>query len=522
MGSNLAASSQSIIRCAVVANRSTVLRAWCTSRPGVLKIKKRSRFGRAVNKSAGSARRFSAVITLCEITANRSHAAFAPKYLHGITPPASSFFTTSCTPSTVPAFSRCHWIKRPAFHSPMFVTTTKCFTLLPSSNKVSCRCRTCAAPAASSAAVWFRRKCSYAECIPPGWKTSPSPTTCSRASTAPESWWKQDESLTYNYKTGPSSGIVIKNNIGDHANGYGVPGTSSWIADHEHRRRLLAARIATGVVAGLEGGEEPLGEIALCGLEGTAHGLRHLRAYEDVALRGPGLALAVARPVRRVGAGESGDVTLMVDDGHLAAILAGEGVVGEEFVDHLSGGESLAEQYEAARAVAHIDVGLGSDAAGAGLGPGHHGADGKVLGGDGDAAIAGGGVVGHDGEGIDVSGGQRERREEAEQDSVHRDCYITAATACAGTDGVKGRWHDNRHTLVTELSESGAGDEVIMSIAGHVSRAMLSRYSHVRIEAKRRALDEIAARQNAADEKRKEEAERREQAAAASPSAVIQ
>ena len=36
---------------------------------------------------------------------------------------------------------------------------------------------------------------------------------------------------------------------------------------------------------------------------------------------------------------------------------------------------------------------------------------------------------------------------------------------------------------------SGAGDEVIMSIAGHVSRAMLSRYSHVRMEAKRRALD---------------------------------
>jgi len=42
---------------------------------------------------------------------------------------------------------------------------------------------------------------------------------------------------------------------------------------------------------------------------------------------------------------------------------------------------------------------------------------------------------------------------------------------------VVGRWHDNRHTLVTELAESGAGDEVIMSIAGHVSRAMLSRYS---------------------------------------------
>jgi hypothetical protein len=47
-----------------------------------------------------------------------------------------------------------------------------------------------------------------------------------------------------------------------------------------------------------------------------------------------------------------------------------------------------------------------------------------------------------------------------------------------------------------------------MSIAGHVSRAVLSRYSYVRMEAKRRALDEIAARQRAADEKRKVEAER--------------
>jgi hypothetical protein len=49
-----------------------------------------------------------------------------------------------------------------------------------------------------------------------------------------------------------------------------------------------------------------------------------------------------------------------------------------------------------------------------------------------------------------------------------------------------------------------------MSIAGHVSRAMLSRYSHVRMEAKRRALDGIAARQSAADQKRKNDAERRE------------
>jgi hypothetical protein len=72
------------------------------------------------------------------------------------------------------------------------------------------------------------------------------------------------------------------------------------------------------------------------------------------------------------------------------------------------------------------------------------------------------------------------------------------------------------------VSGSGAGDELIMSIAGHVSRAMLLRYSHVRMEAKRRALDEISSRQRAADEKRKDEAERQQQASTAPQSVVIQ
>ena len=61
-----------------------------------------------------------------------------------------------------------------------------------------------------------------------------------------------------------------------------------------------------------------------------------------------------------------------------------------------------------------------------------------------------------------------------------------------------------------------------MSIAGHVSRAMLSRYSHVRMEAKRRALDEIAARQRAADEKRTQEIERQRQAEMVPQKLVIQ
>jgi site-specific recombinase XerD len=56
---------------------------------------------------------------------------------------------------------------------------------------------------------------------------------------------------------------------------------------------------------------------------------------------------------------------------------------------------------------------------------------------------------------------------------------------------VTGRWHDNRHTLITDLAESGAGDETIRDIAGHVSRQMLKHYSHIRMEAKRTALESI-------------------------------
>ena len=100
--------------------------------------------------------------------------------------------------------------------------------------------------------------------------------------------------------------------------------------------------------------------------------------------------------------------------------------------------------------------------------------------------------------------------------------FKTAWTKVREKAGVKGRWHDNRHTLVTELAESGAGDEVIMSIAGHVSRAMLSRYSHVRMEAKRRALDEIAARQRTADERRQQELQQLDETAVASQALVIQ
>lgn len=57
---------------------------------------------------------------------------------------------------------------------------------------------------------------------------------------------------------------------------------------------------------------------------------------------------------------------------------------------------------------------------------------------------------------------------------------------------VTGRWHDSRHTFITDLAESGeAGDETIRDLAGHVSKNMLKHYSHIRTEAKRRAVDSL-------------------------------
>lgn len=54
------------------------------------------------------------------------------------------------------------------------------------------------------------------------------------------------------------------------------------------------------------------------------------------------------------------------------------------------------------------------------------------------------------------------------------------------------RFHDLRHTFISRLAESQASDSTVMALAGHVSRAMMERYSHIRMEAKRRAVDTMS------------------------------
>jgi integrase len=64
-------------------------------------------------------------------------------------------------------------------------------------------------------------------------------------------------------------------------------------------------------------------------------------------------------------------------------------------------------------------------------------------------------------------------------------------TKKAGLQGF--RFHDLRHCAITQLAENGTSDSTIMAIAGHVSRRMLERYSHVRMEAKRKAMEALSA-----------------------------
>ncbi len=55
------------------------------------------------------------------------------------------------------------------------------------------------------------------------------------------------------------------------------------------------------------------------------------------------------------------------------------------------------------------------------------------------------------------------------------------------------RLHDLRHTAATKMAEAGVPESTMLSLMGHMSRAMLERYSHIRMAAKREAVESLAA-----------------------------
>jgi hypothetical protein len=70
------------------------------------------------------------------------------------------------------------------------------------------------------------------------------------------------------------------------------------------------------------------------------------------------------------------------------------------------------------------------------------------------------------------------------------ECGADVSKVKSSTAGL--HFHDLRYHAITVLAESQASDHTVMAIAGHVSQRMRAHYSHVRIEATRKALDALA------------------------------
>ena len=67
-----------------------------------------------------------------------------------------------------------------------------------------------------------------------------------------------------------------------------------------------------------------------------------------------------------------------------------------------------------------------------------------------------------------------------------------AWTLACKSAGVSYRWHDCRHTFINRLAENPqVSEETIRALAGHVSKKMPERYSHIRISAKQAAISSL-------------------------------
>jgi integrase len=58
------------------------------------------------------------------------------------------------------------------------------------------------------------------------------------------------------------------------------------------------------------------------------------------------------------------------------------------------------------------------------------------------------------------------------------------------------RLYDLRHTAATKMSEAGVPESTMLSLMGHMIRAMLERYSHIRMAAKRKAVESLSPKQS--------------------------
>ena len=68
----------------------------------------------------------------------------------------------------------------------------------------------------------------------------------------------------------------------------------------------------------------------------------------------------------------------------------------------------------------------------------------------------------------------------------------TAWRSICDEAGVKCRVHDIRHTAATKLAEAGTPESTMLAVMGHMSRQMAEHYSHIRMAAKRDAMESLS------------------------------
>jgi integrase len=56
----------------------------------------------------------------------------------------------------------------------------------------------------------------------------------------------------------------------------------------------------------------------------------------------------------------------------------------------------------------------------------------------------------------------------------------TARDAMRKRAKIRCRLHDLRHTAATKMAQAGVPESTMLALMGHMSRAMLERYSHIR------------------------------------------
>ena len=192
---------------------------------------------------------------------------------------------------------------------------------------------------------------------------------------------------------GDRLGVVVDAQVDRDVVEAAVPGA---LLDHQQRRRLPAARVAAGRVAGGQRVEQPAGErrVRVGGLPGRLHGLDDVLAGEDVALDGVAVAGEAAGPVEAGVPGVRGGAAVDVDDADLAVVAAL--VVLEQPLQRDRGGRAVVEVGERLALVGDVGVGLGGDRADAGHRGRYGGADGEELGGHGHPPRLSVGGPGHD------------------------------------------------------------------------------------------------------------------------------